>query len=247
MIHKEQPGPGFYNQNIIPKHISFTSTAQNFGSSAPKFKISKTENEILGPGSYFKEKNKYEPIFRPVLHAKIPEKQQIIKNDSVFVQDLIRNNEEKKPGPGQYNLEGKFIKKEISNIKSFGSVVERFKNQKKDEEEENPNSSNIKEYINQSLEEENKKDKERIKERKYLKNIEIIKNKEKKKRQKYLKKKMPSVGSYSPEITSSIYYQVLSKLNPYRNQLAPFDIVNSRFSQVKNPRIKNIETPGPAD
>ena len=163
--YKEQPGPGFYNQNIIPKHISFTSTAQNFGSSAPKFKISKTENEILGPGSYFKEKNKYEPIFRPVLHARIPEKQQIIKNDSVFVQDLIRNNEEKKPGPGQYNLEGKFIKKEISNIKSFGSVVERFKNQKKDEEEENPNSSNIKEYINQSINEENKKDQERIRER----------------------------------------------------------------------------------
>ena len=26
---------------------------------------------------------------------------------------------------------------------------------------------------------------------------------------------MPSVGAYSPEITSSIYYQVLSKLNPY--------------------------------
>ena len=162
------------------------------------------------------------------------------------MQDLIRNNEEKKPGPGEYNLEGKIIKKEISNIKSFGSVVERFKFTKK-EEEENPNNTNIKEYINQSLEDENKKDKERIKERKYLKNIEIIKNKEKKKRQKYLRKKMPSVGTYSPEITSSIYYQVLSKLNPYRNQLAPFDIVDSRFSQIKNPRIRNIETPGPAD
>ena len=244
--YKEQPGPGFYNQNIIPKHISFTSTAQNFGSSSPKFKILKTENETLGPGSYFKEKNKYEPKFKSAIHVKFPEKQKIIKNDSVFVQDLIRNNEEKKPGPGEYNLEGKIIKKEISNIKSFGSVVERFKFTKK-EEEENPNNTNIKEYINQSLEDENKKDKERIKERKYLKNIEIIKNKEKKKRQKYLRKKMPSVGTYSPEITSSIYYQVLSKLNPYRNQLAPFDIVDSRFSQIKNPRIRNIETPGPAD
>ena len=59
---------------------------------------------------------------------------------------------------------------------------------------------------------------------------------------------MPSVGTYSPEITSSIQYQVLSKLNPYRNQVAPFNIVDSRFSQIKNPRLlKNIGTPGPAD
>ena len=58
---------------------------------------------------------------------------------------------------------------------------------------------------------------------------------------------MPSVGTYSPEATSSIYYNVLSKLNPYRNQLAPFNIINSRFSQIKNPRFKNVGTPGPAE
>ena len=244
--YPDLPGPGFYDQNIIPKHISFTSTAQNFGSTSPKFKISKTDNEIIGPGSYFKEKNKYEPKFKTVLHAKIPEKQKLIGNDSVFVQNLIRNNEEKMPGPGEYNLEGKLIKKEISNIKSFGSVVERF-NFKNQSEEENPNNSNIKEYINQSIIEENKKDKDRIKERLYLKKVEKTKKREKKKRQKYIKKKMPSVGTYSPEIASSIYYQVLSKLNPYRNQLAPFNIVNSRFSQIKNPRTKIVGTPGPAD
>jgi hypothetical protein len=244
--YTDRPGPGFYNQNIIPKHISFTSTAQNFGSSSPKFKILKTENDILGPGTYFKEKNKYEPKFKTVLHAKIPEKQKRISNDSVYVQDLIRNNEEKKPGPGEYNLEGKFIRKEISNNKSFGSIVERFK-YNKIPEEENFNNNNIKEYINQTLDEENKKDQERIKERQYLKKIEKIKKKEKQKRQKYLRKKMPSVGTYSPEVTSSMYYHVLSKLNPYRNQVAPFDIVNTRFSQIKNPRIKNIGTPGPSD
>ena len=247
--YKEYPGPGFYDQNIIPKHISFTSTAQNFGSNSPKFKVIKTENEIIGPGSYFKEKNKYEPIFKPILHAKIPEKQKREPNDSVFVQNLISNKEEKRPGPGEYNLEGKLIKKEISNIKSFGSNVERFKNQKNLEEENiNNNKSNVREYINQSLDEELKKDKDRIKESLYLKKIEKIKNKEKKKRLKYIRKKMPSVGTYSPEITSTIYYQILSKLNPYRNQVAPFNIINSRFSQIKNPRIKNnVLTPGPAD
>ncbi len=243
--YKELPGPGFYNQNIIPKHISFTSTAQNFGSNSPKFKMLKTENEIIGPGSYFKERNKYQPKFKPILHAKIPEKQKREKNESVFVQNL-RNNEEKMPGPGEYNLEGKLIKKEISSINSFGSVVERFKFSKTTDEE-NHNSSNIKEYINQSLEEENKKDRDRIKESLYLKKVEKIKKKEKKKRQKYLTKKMPSVGTYSPEATSSIYYNVLSKLNPYRNQLAPFNIINSRFSQIKNPRFKNVGTPGPAE
>ena len=244
--YPDLPGPGFYDQNLLPKHISFTSTAQNFGSTSPKFKMIKTENQIIGPGSYFKEKNKYEPKFKTVLHAKIPEKQKLIGNDSVFVQNLIRNNEEKSPGPGEYNLEGKLIKKEISNINSFGSVVERF-NFKKPSEEENPNNSNIKEYINQSIIEENKKDKDRIKEMQYLRKVENIKKREKKKRQKYIKKKMPSVGTYSPEIISSMYYQVLSKLNPYRNQLAPFNIVNSRFSQIKNPRTKNVVTPGPAD
>ena len=169
------------------------------------------------------------------------------------MQDLIKNNEEKKPGPGEYNLEGKFIKKEISNNKTFWSSVERFNYDKspeekeKDENENNLNSSNIKEYINQSIDEENRKDKERKKEIKYLKKVEKLKKKEKMKRQKYIKKKTPSVGTYSPEVTSSMYYQVLSKLNPYRNQVAPFDIVNSRFEQIKNPRMKNSITPGPAD
>ena len=244
--YNDQPGPGFYNQKLIPKHISFNSTAQNFGSNSPKFKILKTENEIIGPGSYFKEKNKYEPIIKTVLHEKIPEKQKREGNDSVYVQNLIRNKEEKRPGPGEYNLEGKLIKKEISNIKSFGSNVERFKIPKKTEEDYH-NGSDIREYINQSIDEEINKDKERIKERQYLKKIEKIKKKEKKKRQKYIRKKIPSVGAYSPEITSSIYYQILSKLNPYRNQLAPFNIVNSRFEQIKNPRLNYIGTPGPAD
>ena len=182
--YNEFPGPGFYNQNVIPKHISFSSTAQNFGSNSPKFKMLKTENEIIGPGSYFKEKNKYEPKFKPILHAKIPEKQKRKINDSVFEQNL-RNSEEKKPGPGQYNLEGKLIRKEISNINSFGSVVERFRFPKTPKAE-NPNNFNIKEYINQSLDEENKKDKERINESKYLKKLEKIKKKEKKKRQKII-------------------------------------------------------------
>ena len=42
------PGPGFYNQKIIPKHTSFMSTAHNFGSTSPKFKNLKQKMKLLG-------------------------------------------------------------------------------------------------------------------------------------------------------------------------------------------------------
>ena len=72
------------------------------------------------------------------------------------------------------------------------------------------------------------------------------KEKEKLRRQPYVYKPIPCVGTYSPEITKSIYYQVFSKINPYRNTVAPFNMINTRFSQVKNPRLEKKETPGPA-
>ena len=46
--------------------------------------------------------------------------------------------------------------------------------------------------------------------------MEKAKKKEKQKRQQYINKPIPSVGTYSPEITSTIYYNVFSKLNPYQ-------------------------------
>ena len=245
------PGPGFYNQNIIPKHIDFTSTTQNFGSNSPKNADIKKEYDILGPGTYFKERNKYEPKFKTVLHIKLPEKPKDKKEKSVYLNNLIKKNKEKNPGPGQYNLEGELIKKEISNNKSFGSNVERFHGiEIKDKTVKRNNSkynNNIKLYINQFIKEENIKNIQRNKKIKYLTKKEKDKKKERLKRQQYVNKPIPSVGTYSPEITSSIYYNVFSKLNPYRNSVAPFNMINTRFSQVKNPRLEIIETPGPAD
>ena len=240
------PGPGFYDQNIIPKHITFASTAQNFGSNSPKIANIKTENDILGPGTYFKERNKYEPKFKTLLHVKFPEKPKVTKEKSVYLSNLIRNNKEKHPSPGEYNLEGELIKKEISNNKSFGSNVERFQGIEI-KSKEGKNSNNIKVYINQFLNEENLKNFHRNKKIKYLKKMEKAKKKEKQKRQQYINKPIPSVGTYSPEITSTIYYNVFSKLNPYRNSVAPFNMINTRFSQIKNPRLEKRETPGPAD
>ncbi len=40
---------------------------------------------------------------------------------------------------------------------------------------------------------------------------------------------------------------MFSRLNPYRNSVAPFNMVNSRFSQIKNPSLEKQETPGPCD
>ena len=244
------PGPGFYNQDIIPKHTNFLTTADNFGSNSPKYKILKTENGILGPGTYFKEKNKYEPKFKTLLHIKFPEKQKVKSEKSVYISNLIKKNKEKHPGPGEYNLEGELIKKEVSNNRSFGSKVERFhgkeinigKNNK-----ENKNTNNIRKYINQFIKEENIKNIHRTKKLKYLSKIERIKKKEKLRRQQYVNKPIPSVGTYSPETTKSIYYDVFSRLNPYRNSVAPFNMVNSRFSQIKNPSLEKHETPGPCD
>lgn len=248
--YHDKPGPGFYNQNIIPKHTSFMSTASNFGSNSPKFKMPKIENGTIGPGTYFKERNKYEPKKKIIIYAKAPEKPKEEINDSVYVQNLIRSNEEKMPGPGEYNLERKFTKKEISNINSFGSKVERFSKTPKEKnkiKDELIDDNDVREYINRSLDEEERKDKIRIRQSLYLKKMELMKQKEKEKRQKYLKQKMPSVGTYSPELISTIKYQVLSKTNIIRNQIAPFNIVDSRFALVKNPRIKITIPPGPGD
>ena len=245
--YKELPGPGFYDQKIIPnKHSFYSFTSQNFGSNSPKFFNITEVNEFLGPGSYFKEKNKYEPKFETVLHARIPEKQKRKNNNSVFVKNLIKKNIEKQPGPGQYNIEGKFIKKEISNIRSFGSNVERFKRAKSKEEDDENNKKKINyENYNNNIQSYQKNNSEDKKYKNKIKELELLKEKEKRKRKKYIEKRSPPVGAYSPEVTNSISYQVLSKLNPYRNKLAPFNVINSRFGKGKN--LKTEESPGPAD
>ena len=248
------PGPGFYDQKIISKHKNFAYTAQNFGSNSPKFKEIKTETNILGPGTYFKEKNKYEPKIKTVLHIKLPEKINTKKEKSVYIENIINKNKEKKLGPGEYNIKTEYIKKEISNNKSFGSSVERFhekeitpnKKSKKDTNIKH-NNNDVKNYINQSKLEENIKSLNLNKKIKNLIKLEKIKKKEKLHRAPYIYKPIPCVGTYSPEITKSIYYEVFSKLNPYRNTVAPFNMINTRFSQIKNPRLGKKETPGPAD
>ena len=251
--YKDTPGPGFYDNKIIKGPISIfnSNKTQNFGSNTPQFFKINSNNEYIGPGSYFLEKNKYEPKFETVMHIKKPEKkyQEKKKDIGIFIYNFRKNNKNKQPVVGQYDLEKNFIKKEISNVKSFGILEERFKTNKpkeeieidEDEKEEKQNSNNNISKINYDEKIKNKIDS------KYLELKKKEEEEEKKKREKYRDIKEPPVGAYSPEIITSMSYNVFSKLNPYRNKIAPFNIMNIRFKNELNIRKQNSELPGPGN
>ena len=249
MQYKDTPGPGFYDNKIIKGPISIfnSNKTQNFGSNTPQFFNINKENELIGPGSYFLEKNKYEPKFETVIHTKKPQRKNTEKQKEIgsFINNIRNIDKNKLPGPGQYDLGKNFIKKDISNVKSFGILSERFKISKStdynkiDEEEELNKGENS--YFNNKYEE-----KVKIKiDSKYLELKKEEEEKEKRKRDKYRDIKEPPVGTYSPEIVNSISYNVLSKVNPYRNKVAPFNIMNTRFKNEPKSIKKKLDSPGP--
>ena len=248
---KDTPGPGFYDNKIIKGPISIFSSnnrTQNFGSSAPKFSKVNTENEMIGPGSYFLERNKYEPKFETVIFTKRPEKINVDNNKDIgiLMNNIRSNNTKREPGVGQYDLEKDFIKKEISKVKSFGILSERFKTSKSFDNNklsEREREKNKYDKINYKFE-----DKMKIKiNSRYLElKKEEEEEKAKRKRKKFMNIKEPAVGTYSPEIITSISYNVLSKINPYQNQVAPFNIMNTRFqNQPRSLKKNRINFPGP--
>ena len=251
--YKDTPGPGSYDSKILTGQTNHfnANKSQNFGSNSPKFFKIETENDIIGPGSYFLEKNKYEPKFETIIHIKKTEKNNVENEDKkeigAFLSDFRNKNKNRQPGPGQYDIEKDFIKKETSNVKSFGTLSERFKRAKSLENKGNKeNKEENKEYkykIDYKFEDriQNKIDS------KYLEIKRQEEENEKKKRERYMmKSQKPSVGTYSPEITSSISYNVLSKVNPYRNKIAPFNVMNTRFqNQPKTLKRYKVNLPGP--
>ena len=100
--YKDTPGPGFYDDKILKNPISIfnNNKAQNFGSNTPQFFKINTENELLGPGSYFLEKNKYEPQFETIIHAKKPEKKYSENNKDIgiYINNYRKNNKSREPG-----------------------------------------------------------------------------------------------------------------------------------------------------
>ena len=151
--YKDTPGPGAYDSKILKgqtNHFNINKS-QNFGSNSPKFFKIETENDIIGPGSYFLEKNKYEPKFETIMHLKKTEKNndenENKKEIGAYLNNFRNKNTNKQPGPGQYDIEKDFIKKETSNVKSFGTLSERFKRVKSlDKKENKENKDEKKEY-----------------------------------------------------------------------------------------------------
>ena len=247
--YKDTPGPGFYDNQIIKGPISIfnTNKTQNFGSKTPQFFKIDSNNELIGPGSYFLEKNKYEPKFETIIHVKNPEKKYKPKKDiGIFINNFRNNNKDRQPSVGQYDLEKNFIKKEISNVRSFGILSDRFKTNKSNEDNEIEE-----EEEKEKIKEKNKNNnnyEEKIKVKIDSKYIELKKNEEeeeKKRRDKYRDIKKPPVGIYSPEIVTSMSYNVLSKLNPIRSKIAPFNIMNTRFKIIEKNKKKETQLPGP--
>ena len=248
--YKDTPGPGSYDSKILRGQTeNFNSNkSQNFGSNSPKFFKINTESDIIGPGSYFLEKNKYEPKFETLIHVKKPEKNndqnENKKEIGAFLNNFRNKNTSRQPGPGQYDIEKNFIKKETSNVKSFGTLSERFKRAKSLENKGSKDENKEYKYkIDYKFE-----DKIKVKiDSKYLELKRQEEENEKKKREKYMMStQKPSVGTYSPEKTSSISYNVLSKINPYRNKIAPFNVMNTRFqNQPKILKKYKVNLPGP--
>ena len=251
--YKETPGPGFYDNSlnyinkIINTEIFNTNKSQNFGSNTPKFYKISHDNKLLGPGSYFLEKNKYQPKIEVSVHIKKPIKKNMTNNDEgLFIQNYRMKNRYNYPGPGQYNLGKKFIKDEISNVKSFGILAQRFQKLNSPEFNDDDYDEKINRHqytkVNYKYE-----DKMQYKINKRLLELKREEEKFKKKRRdKFMNKKSPAVGDYSPEFSTSISYNVKSRINSYRNNLAPFNIKSPRFSKNdKNIFEKNI--PGPGD
>ena len=245
--YKDTPGPGFYDSKILKNPISIfnSNKTQNFGSNTPQFFKINTDNELLGPGSYFLEKNKYEPQFETIIHAKKPERKfsEIHKDIGIFINNYRKNNKSREPGVGEYNLDKNFIKKEVSNVKSFGIKSERFKTNRSYDDNE------MGEKLEKNYEKKNNnKYEDLIKVKIDSKYLELKKEEEeieKKKRDKYRDIKEPGVGTYSPEKKTSMYYNVLSKINPYRNKIAPFNIMNTRFNSENKLNKKITDLPGP--
>ena len=250
--YKETPGPGYYNNKIPPATIFNTNKSQNFGSNTPKFLKIGDEDWGVGPGAYFLEKNKYQPKIEVKVHPKSPERKNESKNNNggLYVKNYRMKNKYRYPGPGQYNLSKNFIKEKISKIESFGALDQRFKYKNLNTE----NNDDYNEYINEKLNRELylKDDPvfdDNIQYKINRKILEIRRQEEivkKRKRDKFMNKVSPSVGDYSPEFSTSISYNVKSKINKYRNDVAPFNIMDSRFSKNKKYFFnEDLALPGP--
>ena len=238
--YNDTPGPGFYERDNTQHKINYfkhKSHVQQFGSVSPKLHSQPT-NTNIGPGSYFKQPNNNNHhhhitntnsntayIQQCFLHkaSKPNMNSSSSENEIPILLENIRNKH--KPsniGPGSYNITQPLLRKEVSNITQFGSLVERFNHHVHNDEQTpapgayDPDHSCKDKFIPQ---------------RKVIDNQQILSHKDKDK-DKFIQPKdtTPPVGTYNPGVVTSIQYTVNSKVNPYKCKLSPFNGSDIRFS-----------------
>jgi len=236
--YNDDPGPGFYEIDEKEKKKSqfkHNTNKQNFGSESPKgMSLINNYGNKLGPGEYFKEKNKFDTKTNNISNYRIKTQNNFNLNNvnadevGVLLSKLRKKNYTPNLGPGEYNITSNFIKKEFTKMQKFGTSAERFKEEKKDPKEE----EKLKKYKTPyNIIKENEK---------YYKKDKLIigKNDKKDIEEQYLKEhkkikisdEIPPVGSYNPGIVTSIAYRNSMKLNPHQAFIAPFNTVNNRLN-----------------
>jgi hypothetical protein len=110
-IHKDLPGPGYYNPIILAKDFDKSQKNFYFKSEKERFMTARVD-EFPGPGKYFK-KDKKDKIENTVSYFfKKPLEKIVTPEEKLFGE----NKEFMIPGPGAYDLRTDLLKKEENNL-----------------------------------------------------------------------------------------------------------------------------------
>ena len=247
VLHQD-PGPGYYNTDFATtafKNSRFPEKFQTFGSSSLRFQ----DNPLLdvGPGSYFKDDQRLDKIkLKQYLNEKINFSVNAMSIREDIKKERLSNYETRmgingmlnkqkttsefiSPGPGWYDTQtNAFLKKNLSTNSQFGSIQKRFV-EPFSNETPGPGS-----YVgfpkSQTASLGNSLNKILVKPKKLKTNNEIsdlLGNP--KIDQENEKNKIPSVGSYNPDILFSLGYKVAKNVNKFNSTVAPFSSIEKRF------------------
>ena len=229
---------------------------RNFGSNCGRFLVKSKSMEDLGPTTYFKEKNKFEPNIKPDIFGHLKTGKLINSNenrnfyfqyeDKETTNHLNNNEQEEKPnnknnniflnksildnpGPGSYELSQTFILPSFYPGQLMNNQVERFHGK----EENNPGPGT---YFNENIE--NEKIQEKMKKiinyTNYEQDIEKINRIQKIKQANKKRNDYPGAGTYNPGIQNTIDYKMKAKFNPRQSYQSPFLISSGRFNYYKD-------------
>lgn len=219
------------NKDIHMKPLNFNNLRflfnkpecfQFFGSNATReLLFNKQKFDSPGPGEYFNsQSDRIRPIIRIMKKAEKNSGAQNI-NHANLESDMMNTL-----GPGSYDIKSTFVKKNTSNVDSFGSCERRFV---QSVYLDHPGPGEYYNENNQLLIRKNKSYTSRelnsIQKEVEQATINFIK-------QNTLNKPPHQIGQYSPEKYNSIEYKIKSKLNNanHKTANAPFSSKEKRFN-----------------